>query len=85
MYLTNQYMKHVHVHVYIQYTTTCVIPNPIPDVFKEVPLVSPVPLDVVKLSFLRVSPSFPTLMSSFTLGVVKEEMKCLKYCGISLR
>ena len=37
------------------------------------------PLVVVRLSYLSLYQSSLTLMLSFTLGVGKEEMKCLKY------
>ena len=37
------------------------------------------PLVVVRLSYLSLYQSSQTLTLSFTLGVGKEEMKCLKY------
>ena len=37
------------------------------------------PLVVVRLSYLSLYQSFLTLTLSFTLGVGKEETKCLKY------
>ena len=48
-------------------------------VFKEVLQLFLVPLGVERLSSLSLSQSSLTLMSSFMLGVEKEEMKCLKY------